>query len=57
MIRDRWNKAGNNEFARLTQEFNGVEGLNVVTFINRHEIPKDKKVTYARYVVGNCLRD
>ena len=46
-----WNQAGINEFARLTQGYGETEGLDVVTFIPKHEMPKDKKATYARYVV------
>ena len=50
-IRDRWNQAGVNEFARLTQGHDGREGLDVITFIPRSEMPSDKQATYARYVV------
>ena len=50
-IRDRWNQAGINEFARHTQGHGDTEGLDVVTFIPRQEMPQDKKATYARYVV------
>ena len=50
-IRRRWEQAGNNEFARLAQGYSDVEGMNVITFIARWEMPKDKKATYARYVV------
>ena len=50
-IRDRWIRAGINEFARLTQGHGDIEGLDVVTFIPQREMPKDKKATYARYVV------
>ena len=50
-IRDRWTQAGINEFARLTQGYGEIEGLNVVTFIARHKMPQNKIATYARYVV------
>ena len=50
-IRERWERAGNNEFGRLAQGFEDIEGLNVVIFIPRHEVPNDKQATYARYVV------
>lgn len=50
-IRARWNQAGMNEFARLAQGHGDIEGMNVVTFIARAELPNGKKATYARYVV------
>ena len=50
-IRQRWIQAGLNEFARLAQGHGSVEGMNVVTFIAKHEMPGDKQATYARYVV------
>ena len=51
IIRKRWEQAGINEFARLAQGHNDVKGMDVVTFIARHELPSNKKATYARYVV------
>ena len=50
-IRKRWELAGNNEFARLAQGLGEVDGLNVVTFIARRDVPVGKQATYARYVV------
>jgi hypothetical protein len=50
-IRERWNQAGINEFGRLAQGYDTVDGLNVVTFIARHDLPDGKTATYARYVV------
>ena len=50
-IRKRWEQAGVNEFARLAQGHNDIEGLDVVTFIARSDLPNGKKATYARYVV------
>ena len=50
-IKARWIQAGINEFARLTQGYNDMDGLNVVTFICRNEVPEGKQATYARYVV------
>ena len=50
-IRKRWEQAGNNEFARLAQGYGDVEGLNVITFIAKRDLPDGKQVTYARYVV------
>ena len=51
VIRERWTQAGVNEFGRLTQGYGGTEGLDVVTFICKIELPSDKQATYARYVV------
>ena len=50
-IRERWRKAGVNEFARLAQGYEDTEGLDVVRFIARRAMPAGKKATYARYVV------
>ena len=50
-IRRRWEQAGMNEFARLAQGHGGVEGMDVITFIARHEVPAGRRATYARYVV------
>ena len=50
-IRERWIKAGINEFARLTQGYGGVVGMDVVTFIRQSQVPSNKIATYARYVV------
>ena len=51
MIRERWTQAGINEFARITKGHGAIEGLDVVTFIPRHEMRVEKNATYARYVV------
>ena len=50
-IRARWVQAGVNEFARLAQGYGTTDGLDVVFFINRSELPTNKQATYARYVV------
>ena len=55
-IRNRWLKSGENEFGRLFQGFppNGsiAEGIGVLEWINKAEVPKGKKVTYPRYTVA-----
>ena len=51
VIRKRWQNAGINEFGRLAQGYDGSEGLNVVTFIAKSDMPNGKRATYARYVV------
>ena len=48
--------AGVNEFGRLAQGYTKadgtkVDGMDVVTFIARSELPPGKEATYARYVV------
>ena len=50
-IRKRWEQAGVNEFGRLAQGHGSVDGMDVITFIARHEVPDGKTATYARYVV------
>ena len=52
-IRDRWNKSGVNEFARLLQGYGDIEGMNVLEIIHKHQVPTNKIVTYARYTVAN----
>ena len=52
-IRDRWDNSGTNEFARLLQGYGDVEGMNVLEIIHKHQVPANKKVTYARYTVAN----
>ena len=50
VIRDRWTKGGENEFGRLFQGFapNEVEGLNVLEWIRKDQVSKDKFATYPR---------
>ena len=53
-IKDRWTSSGENEFGRLCQGFkpNGVEGMDVIEWIAYTMVPRNKKVTYARYTVA-----
>ena len=51
-IRDRWLKSGVNEFARIFQGFGDVEGVDVLEWIHKQQVPKGKKVTYPRYTVA-----
>ena len=44
VIRDRWTKGGDNEFGRLFQGF--PQGLNVLEWISKDQVPRDKFVTY-----------
>ena len=50
-IRARWIKAGINKFARLAQGLGDTEGMDVVTFIRRNQVPGDKKATYTRMLL------
>ena len=54
VIRDRRIKGGENEFGRLFQEFapNDVEGLNVLEWIRKDKVPRDKFVIYPRYTAS-----
>ena len=45
-----WNPSMANEIGRLAQGYKNVKGTNTITFIAKHDIPQDAKVTYARIV-------
>ena len=46
-----WEKSSANEFGRLTKGLKrGIQGTENMKFIQKHEVPYDKKVTYARFV-------
>ena len=51
--RVRWQISCENEFGRLFQGFppNDIEGIGVLEWIHRSDVPPDKKVTYPRYTV------
>ena len=51
-ICELWTTSSENEFARLFDGYNGVEGINVMEWIAWDAVPKHKTVTYARYVVA-----
>ena len=51
-IRDRWNNSGVNEFARLFQSYGDVGGVDVLEWIHKNQVSKNKKVTYPRYTVA-----
>ena len=50
-IAKRWTRSGVNEFARLFQGYKHIEGLDVLEWIYKHEVPPGQKVTYPRYTV------
>jgi hypothetical protein len=46
-----WTKSLCNEFGRLAQGFhNTIVGTNTIAFIHRHEVPKNKNVTYGNFI-------
>jgi hypothetical protein len=46
-----WLRSSANEFGRLAQGVGGrVKGTDTISFIHHHEVPRDKTVTYARFV-------
>lgn len=50
-VQEDWNLSGANEFGRLAQGVGGhTKGTNTIRFIYKHEVPKNKTVTYARFV-------
>jgi len=51
-IRNRWDKARMNAFARLLHGYGDVEGMNVFEWIQKHQVPKNKKATHPRYTVA-----
>jgi hypothetical protein len=47
-----WMRSLSNEWGRLAQGNKyGVIGIDTIEFISQHDVPKDKRVTYATYVV------
>ena len=51
VIQTRWLQSGENEFARLFQGYGEVDGMDVLEWIYRKDVPRNKQVTYPRYVV------
>ena len=51
-IASRWEQSGVNEFARLFQGYRNIEGLDVLEWINKRDVPPGQKVTYPRYTVA-----
>ena len=47
----RWRRSGINEFAHLFQGYKDVEGMDVLDWIYKTEVPNNKKVTYPCYTV------
>lgn len=55
LIRNRWLKAGENEFGRLFQGFkpNTIEGVEVFEWVKYDEVPCEKTATYPRFTVAD----
>ena len=52
-IRNLWIRSGGEkEFGRLFQGYKDTKGKGVLVFIRKEDIPKDVKVTYARYTAA-----
>ena len=56
IIRNQWTRGGENEFGRLFQDFflNGIDGLDVLEWIKKKQVPRAKMITYPRYTASNC---
>ena len=51
VAREVWEKSPANEFGRLMKGLKrGIQGTETMKFIQRHEVPYNKKVTYTRFV-------
>ena len=49
--REVWEKSSANEFGRIMKGLKrGIQGTDIMKFIQKHEVPYNKKVTYARFV-------
>ena len=49
--REVWVKSLANEFGRLMKGLKrGIQGTETMKFIQKHEVPYNKKVAYARFV-------
>ena len=45
-----WKKSLSHELGRIVQGIDNIDGNNVVDYINKCEIPKDRIVTYANVI-------
>ena len=54
-VRQMWQRSSANEFGRLAQGVGGrIEGTETIKFLQYHEMPKDWRPTYARFVCEIC---
>ena len=49
-----WEKEIYNKLGRLLQGFKTIKGKNIIFFISKTKVPKNKKVTYTRIVCTIC---
>ena len=56
IIQNCWTRGSENEFGRLFQGFspNGIDGLDVLEWITKQQVPYGKRVTYPGYTASNC---
>ena len=52
VIRQCWLISGKNKFGCLFQGFGTTEGMDVLDWIHRGQVPHNKKVTYSCYIVN-----
>ena len=54
VIRERWMKGRGNKFGQLFQGLspNVINGLDVLQWIKKHQVPADKTVTYRQYTAA-----
>ena len=49
--RGMWDKSSYNKFSRLMKVLKrGIQGTNTMKLIQKHEVPYNKKVAYARFI-------
>ena len=55
--REVWENSSTNEFFRTVKGLKrGIQGTETMEFIQKHEVPYDKKVTYARFICDYRLQ-
>ena len=54
IIHKRWIKGGENKFWHSFEGFspNGIDGLSILQWIEKHQVPADKTVTYPQYTAA-----
>jgi len=45
-VRAIWEKTSQKEYSNIFQGYLDTKGMDVLEFIHKSEVPKDKKVTY-----------
>ena len=55
IIQNRWTRGGENKFGRLFQGFspNNIDGLDVLEWIEKQQVPYGKRVTYPRHTASH----